>query len=199
MQIAGHIPGFQKLQQFCDTLTERYVPKVTEQFQATLKRMDSLTSSDLHQSMEAISRHCPAALVLSAAAVQRFEIAEMVKKFHCLPESNEVILSLSGKQVLCTSYLSPEVASEFPEDISLVDMRQEIERKNMLDVLLVDVFLGDLVSVARGERVQVTPIQLMEHYCRFLFPFTLDELTADSELTDSVRDILRASSREAQD
>jgi hypothetical protein len=160
--------------------------------------MFGVSRAQLTQALRSVAVYCPAAIVLSGPVGQLFPLEMMAEQFHCLPESNRVVQNLHGNQVLSPSYLSPEVASEFPEQVQVAQIREEITRKNATDAMVVDVFFGDLMAVACGDRVRVTPIQLIKDHCRFLFPFTLDELTENSEVRNSLLEVLNVGKRWAQ-
>jgi hypothetical protein len=173
---------------------ERGMSFVNQTVQVPLTWVDEIPRPGLHRAMAGLAGQCPAAVVLSAAAQRRFTANE-IAAFHCLPENSEVIGSLSGNQVLCAAYLSPEVVSEFPVEVSLEEMRAEIVRKCQTEAVLVDLFFGDLVSVARGERVDVDAVQVVEHQRRFVFRFTLEELLQEPELRGGVREVLQEGRR----
>lgn len=109
---------------------------------------------------------------------------EMVNSFGLLP---------TGPEVELPNRLSPEMLSEFPEEVPAELISQEVRRRAAFPTKLSTVYLHDLL-VAAGDwkRERPEPLQLINEHCRFRLPVALDVLGLDDALTAKIRGVASA-------
>jgi hypothetical protein len=137
---------------------------------------------------------CPAAISVSEGAAEVIS----AKQIHFLPSVSKVRKDLGEFQILGPKYLSPEVVSEFEETASMQQMRAIFEKRAVENAIVVELYFGDLISVMGGERVRCLPLQLIKDHCRFLFPFTVQELRDEQQLGERIGQFLDIGKRWAQ-
>jgi hypothetical protein len=93
-----------------------------------------------------------------------------------------------GPSFVMPKRLSPEEISEFPEEETQESIARAVSERATSDAQAVTVYLHDLlVTVARMERVIPDTLQSIEGHCRWVFPRTVEELRASSEITQQVQ------------
>jgi hypothetical protein len=176
----------------------RFAPADAHAQSAALTRLMHQAMAGPMRSVHAAAGDAGAAIVLEARIA---DFCRMLGRQGVVWEGLGMIPATDDARAAAPAFLmprrlSPEMISEFPEDATPQQIREHIKHRAGSPAQAVTVYLHDLLVAEAGmQRVTPQSLEEIEGYCRFTFPFTIEELRANQEITSRVQALVESSHR----
>ncbi|OHT02877.1 hypothetical protein TRFO_06924 [Tritrichomonas foetus] len=149
---------------------------------------------DFWRRIASIANHCPATLFLDTQTSSTFQSPNISSSLHVVFSSPSEVNDKNSLHALVPNFMSPEMVSEFPEQATADEISEKLKQKINSSEKYVEVFLIDALR-AMGNQISFEPLQMIKGRCRFLLPFTIEDLLCDSEINGKIREVLNSGQR----
>ena len=138
-----------------------------------------------------IAQDCPATIFLDNASTHILSVDE-VKNLNLAScsQSNDS----EPDMVLIPNYLSPEKVSEFEEDALSNVIMEELHQRLLSTKRCIFVYLFDILK-ANGLSIALSPLQTIEHYQRYKFSISVNDLLGNYDLNNQIQSFLFSAKR----